>query len=51
MAPNTKQTGRAAAKAAGKTLARPKSSKAARSAAASALAQTPTRKRGKRGKR
>ena len=48
MARNTKQTGQVAATAAGKTLASPKSSKAARSAAASALAQTATRRRGKR---
>ena len=48
MAKNTKQTGRAAAKAAGKTLASPKSSKTARIAAASALSQTPSRSKGKR---
>lgn len=48
MARNTKQTGQAAATVAGKTLASSKSSKAARSAAASVLAQTATRKRGKR---
>ena len=47
MAKNTKQTGASAAKAAGKTLANPGSTKAARSAAASALAQTPSRGRKK----
>lgn len=42
MAPrNTGQTGPKAASAAGKVLANPKSSKADKTAAASALAQTP----------
>jgi hypothetical protein len=42
MSKNNKQTGPNAASAAGKVLADPKSSKADKSAAASALAQTPT---------
>lgn len=42
---NRRQTGSKAAKAAGKTLANPKSPKAAKTAAASALSQTPNRKR------
>jgi hypothetical protein len=41
---NTRQTGTEAAKAASKVLSNPKSSKAAKSAAASALSQTPKRK-------
>lgn len=45
MAKNTKQTGSKAASAASKVLSNPKSSKAEKSAAASALSQTP--KRGK----
>lgn len=46
MARNTKQTGKKAASAASKTLTSPKASKAAKTAAGSALAQTP--KRGRR---
>jgi hypothetical protein len=38
-------TGKAAASAAGKVLANPKSSKAAKTAAASALTQAPNRKK------
>jgi hypothetical protein len=44
MARNTKQTGAKAAKAASKVLSNPKASKVAKSAAASALSQTPKRK-------
>ena len=44
MARNTKQTGVMAAKAASKVLSNPRASKAAKSAAASALSQTPKRK-------
>lgn len=43
MGRNTRQTSPKAATAASKTLTSPKSSKAAKSAAASALAQAPTR--------
>ena len=43
MAKNSRQTSPRAASAAGKTLANPSSTKAERSAAASALAQTGTR--------
>jgi len=46
MAKNTRQTGPKAASAAGKVLANPKSSKADKAAAASALSQTP--KKGKK---
>ncbi|MFF7457459.1 hypothetical protein [Kitasatospora sp. NPDC008115] len=42
MATNPKQTGKKAASAAAKVLNDPKASKAAKSAAASALAQTPS---------
>jgi len=45
MARNTRQTGAKAASAASKVLSNPKSTKAEKSAAASALSQTP--KRGK----
>jgi len=45
MAKNTRQTGSKAASAASKVLSNPKSSKPAKSAAASALSQTP--KKGK----
>jgi len=45
MAKNTRQTGSKAASAAGKVLSTPKSSKADKAAAASALSQTP--KKGK----
>lgn len=41
---NTRQTGRKAATAASKVLSNPRASKAAKSAAASALSQTPKRK-------
>ena len=41
MPKNTRQTGSKAASAAGKVLANPKSSKADKTAAASALSQTP----------
>jgi len=41
---NRRQTGAKAAKAAGKVLSNPKSTKSEKSAAASALAQTPKRK-------
>ena len=41
---NTRQTGTKAAKAAGKVLSNPKSSKAAKSDAASAQSQAPKRK-------
>ena len=44
-AKNTRQTGSEAASSAGKVLANPKSTKAAKQAAASALAQTPTKKK------
>ena len=44
MAKNTRQTGASAAKAASKVLSNPKSTKAEKSAAASALSQTPKRK-------
>ncbi len=47
MAQNNRQTGSKAASAAGKVVANPKSSKADKSAAASALSQTPS-KLGKR---
>lgn len=43
---NTRQTGRKAASAASKVLANPRAGKAAKTAAASALSQTP--KRGKK---
>ena len=44
MAPkNSRQTGSKAASAAGKVLANPKSSKADKAAAASALSQTPSK--------
>ncbi|GAB3069682.1 hypothetical protein [Nocardioides zeae] len=43
---NTRQTGAKAVKAAGKVLSNPKSSKTAKTAAASALSQSP--KRGKK---
>lgn len=42
---NTRQTGAKAASSAGKVLANPKSTKAEKSAAASALAQTPGKKK------
>ncbi len=45
MAKNTRQTGHTAASNAGKVLASPSSSKAAKSAAASALSQTPKGKK------
>jgi hypothetical protein len=41
MSKNTRQTGPKAASAAGKTLANPKATKAEKTAAASALSQTP----------
>lgn len=41
---NTRQTGKKAASNAGKVLSNPKSTKAEKSAAASALVQTPKRK-------
>ena len=44
MAPNTRQTGTKAAKAASAVLRNPASSRADKSAAASALSQTPKRK-------
>jgi hypothetical protein len=44
-AKNTRQTGSKAASAASKVLANPKSTKAEKSAAASALSQAPSRKR------
>lgn len=44
-AKNTRQTGPKAASAASKTLANSKAPKAAKSAAASALSQTPPRKK------
>ena len=44
MARNTKQTGARAVKAASKVRSNPKASKAAKSAATSALSQTPKRK-------
>ena len=44
MAKNTRQTGRKAAAAASKVLRNPRSGKAAKSAAASALSQTPKRR-------
>lgn len=47
MARNNRQTGSKAASAAGEVLANPKSSKADKAAAASALSQTPS-KSGKR---
>jgi hypothetical protein len=43
MARNARQTGKKAAKAASKVLRNPKAGKPAKSAAASALSQTPTR--------
>jgi hypothetical protein len=43
MARNSRQTGSNAASAAGKVLANPKSSKADKTAAASALSQTPAK--------
>jgi len=45
MAINKRQTGNKAASAASKVLANPKSTKAEKTAAASALAQTPSKKR------
>jgi len=45
MAKNTKETGKKAASSAGKVLANPKSTKAEKAAAASALSQTPTKNR------
>ena len=47
MAKNVRQAGPKAASAAGKVLANPKSSQADKTAAASALAQTPTHKKGR----
>lgn len=47
MAQNSRQTGSKAAAAAGKVLANPKSSKADKTAAASALSQTPSKSKGK----
>ncbi|MGA4946597.1 hypothetical protein [Streptomyces cinereoruber] len=47
MAKNSKQTGKEAASNASKVLANPKSTKAEKSAAASALAQTPSTKKKK----
>lgn len=47
MAKNTRQTGKAAASSAGKVLANPSSTKAEKSAAASALAQAPKGRRNK----
>ena len=47
MAKNTRQTGKGAASAAGKVLSNPKSTKAEKAAAASVLAQTPSKKRHK----
>lgn len=44
MANNTRQTGSKAATAASKVLSNPKSTKAERTAAASALSQTPKKK-------
>lgn len=44
MAPNTRQTGAKAAKAASAVLSNPSSSKADKTAAGSALSQTPKRK-------
>ena len=49
---HNRQTGKKAASAAGKVLANPKSTKAEKSAAASALAQTPGKhKTGSKGKK
>jgi hypothetical protein len=48
MARNTRQTSPKAASNAGKVLADPKATKAEKSAAASALAQTPSKGKGKR---
>ncbi len=48
MARNSRQTGRKAASAAGKVLANPKSTKAEKQAAASALVQTPSKGKGKK---
>lgn len=45
MAQNSKQTSKKAASAASKVLRNPHSSKASKTAAASALAQTPSRKK------
>lgn len=45
MAKNSKQTSKKAASAASKVLRNPRSSKASKTAAASALAQTPSRKK------
>lgn len=45
MGRNTRQTSARAARAAGRVLANPRASRAARTAAASALAQTPRRGR------
>lgn len=47
MAKNPKQTGQKAATAASRTLQSPSASKPAKTAAASALSQTPTRGRGR----
>jgi hypothetical protein len=47
LARNSRQTGSKAASAAGKVLANPKSIKAEKKAAASALAQTPSKGKGK----
>ena len=47
VAKNSKQTGKKAASNASKVLANPKSTKAEKSAAASALAQTPSTKKKK----
>jgi hypothetical protein len=44
VATNSRETGSKAASSAGKVLSSPKSSKADKTAAASALSQTPTRK-------
>jgi hypothetical protein len=48
LARNSRQTGSKAASAAGKVLANPKSTKAEKKAAASALAQTPSKRKGKK---
>jgi hypothetical protein len=48
LARNSRQTGSKAASAAGKVLANPKSTKTEKKAAASALAQTPSKGKGKK---
>jgi hypothetical protein len=48
---NTRQTGAKAASAAGRVLSQGKSTKAARSAAGSALSQTPFKTSAKKGKK